>query len=82
MKVIERAKAKREEKRRVHDLIVGENAQHRLDKFRLEGEVIRLKARVAELLKIQEEYSKLLTWSVKAENKIDALTEALEEMND
>jgi len=82
LKIIEKALAKKEEKERVHKLIVAENAQCRLDKFRLESEIRRLKARVAELLKVQEEYSKLLTWSVKAENKIDALTEALDEMYD
>ena len=38
--------------------------------------------RIEELEVFQEKYSKLIDWSITAENKIEELTKALEEMYD
>lgn len=82
MKVIEKAKAKKAERERSHKRAVAENAGLRAKHFETMAIVRSLQERVQDLEEIQEKYSTLLTWSVSAENKIEELTKALEEMYD
>lgn len=82
MKVIEKAKAKKVEREKACKRIIADNAGLRAKYFETMATVRSLQERVEDLDEIQEKYNKLLTWSISAENKIDDLTRALEEMYD
>ena len=82
MKVIEKAKAKKKERDNKYKRAVEDNGKLRAKHFETMATVRKLEERIEDLEEIQEKYSKLLTWSISAENKIEELTKALEEMYD
>jgi len=80
LKVIERAKLRK--RQREHEAKVQAE-----EVIRLRGELERDQMTISELQKeverlkaMEEEYSKLISWSVEAENKIEALTCAINEL--
>jgi len=82
LKIIEKAQAKKEERDKQYSNAVKDNARLRNEIARCNILNSKMGNRIEELEVFQEKYSKLIDWSITAENKIEELTKALEEMYD
>jgi regulator of replication initiation timing len=82
MKLIEKAKKKAADKKAIHERVVKENAQLRMNHFDMRAEIVKLKEKIEDYQGLEKKYSSLIDESIRLEEENVQLKAALSELFD